>query len=276
LKKLFQMKNSKLLNKKILPIVLFFLLFGFETNSQEPVDIWNIENKNEDVFVNEEIKKKIIPQNTIYEMQSQKENKLNIKEDQTLVSKETEIIGLYDPAENGLDINMWSNSNGDQILNIFKRINKIELSKDATEILDILLLTNAYYPELNITKEKFLEIKSSWLIKNSNLKLIENYLLYNQITNENPMLTKYLVDDYLSRSEIKKSCEIFSKIKEPIEDEYLSKFNIYCLINNQKTEEALLLIDLKKELGFNDKFYESKINYLLGYDDKPETTISEK
>jgi hypothetical protein len=270
------MKNSKLLNKKILPIVLFFLLFGFETNSQEPVDIWNIENKNEDVFVNEEIKKKIIPQNTIYEMQSQKENKLNIKEDQTLVSKETEIIGLYDPAENGLDINMWSNSNGDQILNIFKRINKIELSKDATEILDILLLTNAYYPELNITKEKFLEIKSSWLIKNSNLKLIENYLLYNQITNENPMLTKYLVDDYLSRSEIKKSCEIFSKIKEPIEDEYLSKFNIYCLINNQKTEEALLLIDLKKELGFNDKFYESKINYLLGYDDKPETTISEK
>ena len=276
MKKLFQMKNSKLLNKKILPIVLFFLLFGFETNSQEPVDIWNIENKNEDVFVNEEIKKKIIPQNTIYEMQSQKENKLNIKEDQTLVSKETEIIGLYDPAENGLDINMWSNSNGDQILNIFKRINKIELSKDATEILDILLLTNAYYPELNITKEKFLEIKSSWLIKNSNLKLIENYLLYNQITNENPMLTKYLVDDYLSRSEIKKSCEIFSKIKEPIEDEYLSKFNIYCLINNQKTEEALLLIDLKKELGFNDKFYESKINYLLGYDDKPETTISEK
>ena len=48
---------------------------------------------------------------------------------------------------------MWSNSNGDQILNIFKRINKMNLSKDASEILDILLLTNAYYPEINISKE---------------------------------------------------------------------------------------------------------------------------
>ena len=42
--------------------------------------------------------------------------------------------------------------------------------------------------------------------------------------------------------EIKKACEIFSKIKEPIQDDYLSKFNIYCLINNNKKEEAQLLI----------------------------------
>ena len=98
----------------------------------------------------------------------------------------------------------------------------------------------------------------------------------NQIINENPKLTRYLVDDYLSRSEIKKSCEIFSKIIDPIEDEYLSKFNIYCLINNKKTEEAQLLIDLKKEIGFKDKFYEAKFNYLMGYEDKPEKNISEK
>ena len=36
------------------------------------------------------------------------------------------------------------------------------------------------------------------------------------------------------------------------------------------------MIDLKKELGFNDKFYESKLNYLMGYESKPEKTISEK
>ena len=92
-------------------------------------------------------------------------------------SKEIEIIGLYDPAKNGLDIKMWSNSNGDQILNIFKRINKMDLSKDASEILNILLLTNAHYPEINISREQFLELKSNWLIKNSNLQLIENYIL---------------------------------------------------------------------------------------------------
>ena len=122
-------------------------------------------------------------------------------------------MALYDPAENGLDINMWSNSDGDQILNILKDINKINLSKDASEILDILLLTNAYYPEINISKDQFLELKSNWLLKNSNLQLIEKYLLKNQIINEHPKLTKLLVDDYLSKSEIKKACEIFSKIK---------------------------------------------------------------
>ena len=84
-------------------------------------------------------------------MQSQKDNQINIEEDQALTSNKIKIVGLYDPAENGLNINMWSNSNGDQILNIFKRINKINLSKDASEILDILLLTNAHYPEINIS-----------------------------------------------------------------------------------------------------------------------------
>jgi len=272
------MKTLKLLNKKKLTIILLFFLFGSGSYSQEPVDIWNVETKTKikKTEINEDTEEKNVKQNTIYEMQSQKGNDLNIEEDQTLVSKEIEIVGLYDPAENGLDINMWSNSDGDQILNIFKRIDKIKLSKDATNILDTLLLTNAYYPEINITKEQFLKIKSNWLIKNSNFQLIEDYLINNQIINENPELTKYLVDDYLSRSDVKKSCEIFSKINDPIEDEYLFKFNIYCLINDNKKEEAQLLIDLKKELGFKDKFYESKINYLMGYESKPETSISEK
>ena len=272
------MKNLKLLNNKNLSIILIFLLFGFETQSQEPVDIWSVEikPKTEKVVIDKNLKDKGVPENTIYEMQSQKQDILSIEEDQNLASKDIGIVGLYDPAENGLDINMWSKSNGDQILNIFKRINKINLSQDATDILDILLLTNAYYPDLNISKEQFLEVKSNWLIKNSNFQLIEEYLLKNQIINENPELTKHLVDSHLSRSDVKKSCEIFSKIKDPIKDEYLSKFNIYCLVNSKKKEEAQLLIDLKKELGFKDELYENKINYLMGYEDKPETTISEK
>ena len=272
------MKSLKLLNRKYLSIILFSLFLGFSIQSQEPIDIWNVEEKNitGDPSIAESSEDKNIPQNSIYEMQSQNNGELSIEETQTLISKEVKIVGLYDPEENGLDINMWSNSNGDQILNIFKRINKLDLSQDASEILNILLLTNAYYPELNISKEQFLEIKSNWLIKNSNYELIENYLLNNQIINENPKLTKYLVDYHLSQSNIKKACEIFSRIKDPIEDTYLSKFNIYCLVNNNKKEEAQLLIDLKKELGeFEDKFYEKKINYLMGYNNEPETEISE-
>ena len=271
------MNNLKLLNKKYLSIILSFLIFGFNAQSLEPVDIWNVEGDTiKDAPILESSKKKSIPQNTIYEMQSKKTDQLNIKEDQTLISKEVKIVGLYDPSKNGLDINMWSNSNGDQILNLIKNINKIQLSKDAAKILDILLLTNSYYPENNISKEQFLKIKSDWLIKNSNFNLIEDYLLNNQIVNENPELTKYLVNEYLSRSEIEKSCEIFSKIKKTIDDEYFSKFKIYCLISNNKLDEAQLLLDLKKELGFKDKFYESKISYLMGYETEPEKNISEK
>ena len=277
MKKLFQMKNLKLLNKNYLSIVLFYLFFGFAAQCQEPIDIWNIEQKKtpESTEVIENDEEENVTQNSIYKMQSQKNKKLNIEEDQALALSKIKIVGLYDPAENGLDINMWSKSNGDQILNIFKRINKLDLSKDASEILDILLLTNAHYPKINISKDQFLQLKSDWLIKNSNLQLIENYLIKNQIINEHPELTKLLVNDYLSKSEIKKACEIFSKVKDPIQDDYLSKFNIYCLINNNKKEEAQLLLDLKKELGFQEKFYENKISFLMGYTNQPNIEISE-
>tara|TARA_B100000795_G_scaffold225401_1_gene181127 strand:+ start:47 stop:1792 length:1746 start_codon:yes stop_codon:yes gene_type:complete len=266
-----------LLNKKYLSVIIFFIIFGFNTQSQEPVDIWNTEEK-KIIIKKSNVKNsddKTIPQNSVYKMQSQKDAVLSIKEDQSLFSEEIKIVGLYDPVENGLDINMWSNSNGDQIIDIFKRINKIDLSKDASEILDILFLTNAYYPEINISKEQFIKLKSNWLIKNSNIELIEEYLLNNQIANEHPELTKFLVNYFLSKSEVKKACQIFLDIKDPIQDEYLSKFNIYCLINNNKKEEAQLLIDLKKEMGFEDKFFEKKINYLMGYTDQPDTNISE-
>ena len=271
------MKILRLLNKKFLSILIIFLFCGFFVNSQEPVDIWQVEDKElkENKDVTQDIDDKSIPQNKIYEMQSQKINQSNIAQDQTLISSEVDIIGLYDPAENGLNINMWSGSNGQQILNIFKRINKINLSKDASEILNIVLLTNAYYPETDISKEQFDEIKSNWLIKNSNLKLIEDYLLNNEIINENSNLTKYLVNYYLVRSQVQKSCEIFSRVRESINDEYLSKFQIYCLINDNKRDEAQLLLDLKKEMGFEDEFYEKKFSYLMAYDNKPNIEISE-
>ena len=35
------------------------------------------------------------------------------------------------------------------------------------------------------------------------------------------------------------------------EDDYLSMFKIYCLVNEKKIEEAQLLLDLKKEQGWS-------------------------
>ena len=277
------MKILKLLNKKNFSIIFFFLL-GLSTYAEDkPVDIWNIEKTktNQEITNNQSNIEVVqeVPKNTvtdIYKIQSQN-NSNSIELDTNLDAQEIKIIGLYDPEDYGLDLNMWSNSNGDQLKNIFNKINNITLSKDASELMEISLLTNAHFPKKNITEKEFSKFRSDWLIKNSDLELIQEYLVKNQILDLNPNLTKFLIDEYLSGANIKKACEIFSKNLEPISDDYLSKFNIYCLIYDKKNEEAQLLYELKKELGLiNDVYFENKINFLMGYNSKLDESISEK
>ena len=273
------MKILKLLNKKNLSIILsFFFLFSLKVYSIEPVDIWNIDPKKiiTENSTEEKVEEKTISTSSIYEMQSEKKKKFEIQEDETLLSKKIEIAGLYDPVENGLTIDMWSNSNGVQILDLLNKIQGIKLSNDAKEILKISLLTNSYFPKQNISNEQFLELKLDWLIKNGDFKLMEDYLMKNPNVNKNEKLIIFLVDEYLSRSELEKSCEIILNIKEVIDNNYLSKFNIYCLINANKKEEAQLQLDIKKELGFDDNFFNKKFNYLMGYNEEIDQEISEK
>ena len=97
---------------------------------------------------------------------------------------------------------MWRNSNGDELKNIFTSLDKIDLSKDANNIIRISLLTNANYPNKNISFEEFSNIKSNWLIKNSNLDLIEEYLASNKLLNENPKLVSHLINKHLSKSKL--------------------------------------------------------------------------
>ena len=272
------MRILKLLNKKYFSIIIIFLLSSVNVIAEDqPIDIWNIDKKaiettSEDISSNEITG--ATAESNIYNMQADRKKSL-IKLDQELASKEIKIVGLYDPADYGLSMDMWSNSDGLILKKLFKNIDNFDLSSDASEILNIALLTNTYYPNKNITEEEFLKFKSNWMIKESNLELIEQFLIKNQATNLHPELMKYVVDQYLSQSDVKKSCEIFSKIKEPLENEYLTKFNLYCLINYGKNEEAQLILDLQKELGFKDDYFENKINYLFGYVDEANKDISE-
>ena len=276
------MKILKLLNKTFLSILIIFsfsIANSFSEN--EPVDIWNIDK--EQIQENSENKELISTTEgelgtekiDVFDMQTQKKTD-SIKVDETLNSKEIKIIGLYDPEDFGLKIDMWSNSNGDQLKYLFNNLAKINLSSDASELMNIVLLTNAYHPEKNISEKDFLKIKSDWLIKHNNLELIEEYLIKNDILNLHPKLSKYLVDKYLSESKLDQACKIFLNNSEPIKNDYLSKFNIYCLINNGKKDEAQLIFDLKKELGFNDQYFENKLNYLFGYTNEIDKVVSEK
>ena len=276
------MKILKLLNKDYLSILIIFFFSIVNSFSQdEPVDIWNIdkekiqENSENKEFISITESELETEKIDVFNMQT-KDRSDSIKVDESLNSKEIKIVGLYDPGDFGLKIDMWSNSNGDQLKYLFSNIAKINLSRDASELMNIVLLTNAYYPKKNISEKDFLKIKSDWLIKHNNLKLIEEYLIKNDILNLHPKLSKYLIDKYLSESELEKACKIFLNNSKSIKDNYLSKFNIYCLINNGKRDEAQLIFDLKKELGFNEKYFENKLNYLFGYTNEIDKAISEK
>ena len=274
------MKILKLLNNHFSILIIIFLICFNLKAEDKPIDIWNIDqneidktqkNDNQNIL---EINNNEISETSIFNLQSKKDTE-TIQVSSSLNSQEFKIIGLYDPEDYDLKIDLWSNSNGDQLKYLFSNLSKMQLSKDASELMNILLLTNSYNPRTNMTEDEFLKIKSNWLIKNEDRNLIEEYLIKNQIINLHPELSKYLVDQYLSEANIEKACEFFLQNSEVIIDDYLSKFNVYCLINLGKIEEAQLILDLKKELGFKDDYFEKKINYLFGYTKEPELEISE-
>ena len=265
------MKILKLLNSNYLTILLIIFLLSFSARGEDkPIDIWDIdqskvdETNSDSDLNNKENDGEQKTQSNIYDLQSQKEID-TVLVDSSLTSQEVKILGLYDPEDYDLKLDLWANSNGDQLKYLFTNLTKLNLSKDASELMNIVLLTNSYFPQNDITKKEFLKIKSDWLIKYNDRDLIEEYLIKNQILNLHPNLSRYLIDQYLSESNVEKACELFLKNTEVIENEYLSKFNLYCLVSAGRIDEAQLIFDLKKELGFKDKYFEKKNKLLLWF-----------
>ena len=125
------MKNLKSLSKKLF-LISFIFIFIFNTFAEDkPSDIWNITEQQKQETINtkdlsqdNDQSDNEILENSIYKMQPKKV-KNQIEFDQNLASDEVRILGLYDPEDNGLDINMWSNSDGDQLKNIFAKLKKL-------------------------------------------------------------------------------------------------------------------------------------------------------
>ena len=261
------MKTLKQLNKLFIILFLSFF-FAKLAISNEPVDIWNIEKKenvNEEELIknnesldNESINGiKIIDQNT------------NIVVNNSLGLSDIKLAGLYDPAENGLSIDMWSNSNGKEIKYFLEKLSSKKLSNFSEKILNVALLTNSYLPSNNISNEEFLDFKFNYLIEKKDFNLIKNFLIKNPAIKDNHKLIRFYVDYHLSNSQLDKSCEVFNYVKE-VTNNYLNNFKIYCLIDQNKKEEAQLLIDLKSEFGGLDKFLLKRFNILMGYEKKDE------
>jgi len=265
------MKILKLLSSFFFIFLFFFPLSALKAN--EPIDIWNIKKKenpkDKSIIQNKDEDSSNFIQGIKIDQQNEK-----ILVNNSLSVSDIKLAGLYDPEENGLSIDMWSNSDGENIKNTLKNLTSKNLSKFSEKVLDIALLTNSYIPNINISSKEFLDFKFNYLIKKKNYNLIKEFLIKNPDLREGEKLIKFYADYYLSNSQIDKSCEIF-EITNLITSDYLANFKIYCLIYQDRRDEAQLLFDLKAELGNLDKYFANKFNILMGYK-KSNDELSEK
>ena len=255
------------LNKLTLFAIFFTLLtFNFVLAEEEPADIWEEkENKNEQ---NDQtnIEQDITIESPIL---SDDVSKVIIKIDENKIEDhDRSIVGIFDPEKNNFNLNMWLETDGEDIKKVLKRINKLRLSKLSEDLLFEVLFTNAYSPKKNLDSKEFLKIKINWLINKKRIKDLENLLKNNQEVGQNSQAIKFLINEYLSLADIKSACDKVNFIDRRVQNTYLEKFKIYCLINDDRKDEAQLVFDLLKERGFKDKFFEDKINFLLGITDQ--------
>ena len=249
-----------LLLNKLSTFIFIFLALGFSSAlAATAVDIWKKKENPKDLNItNEEIK---IKSPTI----SKDTEKLTIKiNEQELSDIDNSLIGIFDPEENNFSLNMWSNSDGEDIKKVLNRIQKLKLSKFSEDLLFQVLFTNAYPPKKNLSSKEFLKIKMNWLIKKRRFKDLEMMLRANPEVGENANAMKFLINEYISSANIKLACEKIGLLNKDVKNDYLDKFKIYCLIDNDQKSEAQLVYELLKERGLKDKFFENKINFLLG------------
>ena len=257
-------------------LLILFLCFT-PLKSEEKIDIWNkaekktstenkkkINKKESQKLNSDSIKTIELNQNIKIEDGSSNEAMENIK-----------IFGIYDPADNDFSLDMWSSTKSEDIKASIRRLEKIKLSETANLILEKILLSFSYAPE-GMNEEEFADLKINWLIKNQRSNLIENFLNQNEEFKSKSKAVQYLVDENIANANIKEGCEKIKFIDAKIKDSYLEKFKIYCLIFNDKKSEAQLLLDLLREQKQSDKFYDDKINFLLGVSDKTTNKINEK
>jgi len=256
---------------------LLIILISFtQLKGEEKIDIWkNNENKKK-VIENKNLDNEESPEKLNFEFTKTKKLNQNIKiEDQSVTKNiENKIFGIYDPADNNFDLNMWSSTKAEDFKASLNRIEKIELSRTARQILEKILLSFSYAPE-GMDEEEFVDIKINWLIRNNRSNLIEIFLKQNEEFKSKSKAVQYLVDENIAKANLKEGCKKIEFIDAKIKDAYLEKFKIYCLIFKNRKSEAQLLLDLLREQKQSDKFYDDKINFLLGVTNKTTSKINE-
>jgi hypothetical protein len=264
----------KLLNLSKNLIYSLVLLFSTSLFSEESIEIWKKKNPNSQNNVVET--KDNIPNRT--------QSKINFSLDQSneikinssnLENSKSLIYGIFDPEENNLTIDMWINSEGTRVKDTIERINKIKLSSFAEEVFVNTLFTISKLPSQNMTDEQFINYKLDWLINNKKDELISIFLNKNKEFPNKKKIIKYLVDENISKANFNQACQNIKLISQDVKDSYLEQFKIICLIKNNKKDEAQLVLDLLREQKLSNKFFDKKINYLIGLNKKADNEIDD-
>ncbi len=262
---------------KIFPslLIIFFAFTPF-LYSEDKIDIWknkNIEKKND-------TKKNSIQETESSQYISNKSNSVVLNQtieinDSLDKSDEAKVFGIYDPEDFDFNLNMWSSTSSEEVRASLKRLKKIKLSKTSNEILENVLLSFSYPPK-GMQEKEFVSMKINWLFENNRSDLIESFLKQNKEFEGKSKVIQYLIDENIAQANIKEGCDKIKFIDNSLKDPYLEKFKIYCFVFEKKNSQAQLLLDLLREQNQSDKFFDDKINFLLGISDKTSQKINEK
>ena len=256
--------------------LLIIILFSLPSFGEEKIDIWKNNNIEKDSATKDEVStKENSPKKIVIKTEDINDQKIKIENSLISSEEENKVYGLYDPEKNDLDLNMWSSTSADDVRASLKRLKKINLSKTSNEILENVLLSYSFPPK-GMAEKEFTSLKVNWLVENNRSELIENFLKQNENFHNKDKAVQFLVDEKIAQANIQEGCKKIKFIGSSIKDSYLEKFKIYCLVLDNKKAQAQLLLDLLREQKKSDKFFDDKINFLLGISSQTSEKINEK
>ena len=266
------MKLSSLNKKLSLSLIIFFLFTPLF--SEEGVDIWKKKDLNKKSNNTKEKNFSFEKPVSKININSVLSKEIIVNTDSLEINKNL-IYGIYDPDENDLTLDMWVNSEGTRIKDTIERINKTKLSSFAEEIFINTMFTISKLPTQNMTNEEFINYKLDYMINNNKDELIAIFLNKNKVFPNKKKIIRYLVDKNIAKANLKEACQNIKLIDNEVKDSYLDQFKIICLIENNKKDEAQLILDLLREQKKSNQFFDNKIDYLLGLNKKVDTKIDE-
>ena len=259
-------KFWKLLNRAIF-LTIFFIPIFLQPSLSDVKDIWKqsqnikkIESKPDSEFGSQQE----LPPTTINPASQQQLGTSSIQE--VKIKKETNevIFGIYDPATTGIPVNFWSGIDS----KLFQDLSS-DLLSDPNSFATNYTIKKIFFSKVNLSEFddkgiSYLNFISLFLAKQKDIDLIDSVINQNNLLLNNEKLLSYLINDNFASYEIKKTCKYATQLGAEISNFELQKFKVFCLVQAKENRKALAQLELMKEAGFKDSFFEQKINYLQG------------